>query len=204
MARRKTSGKIFIVTGRSQSGKSHAVNAMLAGKKCVLVYDPKALTSDYPSITRVDTVGGLVGHVQKGITRVRVLDPSREKFDLWCRTVFEIVKRVPGEWWLVADELSSVTSPAKAPNGWHVVCSQIKGYGANVIAITQRPAESDKTCFGNADVFLAFHSPRKKDRQYMAEEMDISPDMIANLPAYHHVKKEHGRAAVVVPPSKNP
>ncbi|MDO8416652.1 MAG: hypothetical protein Q7S87_10630 [Agitococcus sp.] len=47
-------------------------------------------------------------------------------------------------------------------------------YGANIYGITQRPAESDKTLFGNCHVIHCCYMQWANDRAYMAAELDMT------------------------------
>lgn len=82
---------------------------------------------------------------------------------------------------MVAEEIADVTSPGKAPDARGLLVRQGLGWGINIYAITQRPAESDKTVMGNATYFHAHAMSRSKDRKYMAEEMDLPVEQLAAL-----------------------
>lgn len=82
---------------------------------------------------------------------------------------------------IVAEELADVTSPAKAPEGWGMLIRRCRKYGGDVYGITQRPAESDKTLFGNCMVLHVCGLQRANDRKYVAMELDMPVSDIAAL-----------------------
>lgn len=60
---------------------------------------------------------------------------------------------------------------------------------APIFALTQRPAESDKTALGNA-ILRCDRLSRAADRHMMAAEMDISPSVLAKLVQLDYVMKD--------------
>ncbi len=60
----------------------------------------------------------------------------------------------------------------------------------SVYALTQRPAESDKTIAGNADIIHAGRSSFPGDRKTMAEYLDVSVADISALPALHYIERD--------------
>ena len=91
-------------------------------------------------------------------------------FDVWCKLAWIWLRVAPGV--LVVEELADVTSPGKAPPAWGEIIRKGLRYGPHIYALTQRPAESDKTCIGNASVIHCHRLARAQDRTYMARELD--------------------------------
>jgi hypothetical protein len=84
--------------------------------------------------------------------------------------------------------LAGVTSPAKAPEGWHTLVSRGRKRGIVIYGVTQRPSESDKTIMGNSTLKHVGMMPRAKDRKYMADEMDIDVRLL-DLEPLEYVEK---------------
>lgn len=176
---------IIVVCGSSGSGKSAWVKKRIAKKRRVLVWDTD---DEYAGdFERVSTCSGLVDRI-KGAASARVaFVAGREHFDFWARVAFTW-----GNCTAVAEELAGVTSPGKAPTGWHTLVSRGRKRGVEVIGVTQRPSESDKTIMGNASLFHCAMLSREQDRAYMAKELDVSRDMISGLEKLEFLEKKAG------------
>jgi hypothetical protein len=75
-------------------------------------------------------------------------------FQIFCKLAWVWLRAAAGV--LVVEELSDVTNPAKAPPAWGAICRKHRhALGSTVYALTQRPAESDKTILGNAELIHA-------------------------------------------------
>lgn len=117
-----------------------------------------------------------------------IYTPDRlDDFGAWSRVAFAMGIIAPCS--VVAEELADVTTPGKAPDGWGNLVRQGLGYGINIYAVTQRPAESDKTVMGNWTYLHTHHMTRHRDRVRMAEEMDIDPAKIQALRKYQWIER---------------
>lgn len=179
-------GKTTIVTGASRSGKTYFVTREMMKRRRVVLYDPKAHPKEWPEFIttrKSKTLGQLIFAQENKPFKIRVGDSSLKEFDEFCYWVTKFARTRHGVGLVViVDELAAVTGPAKAPKPWGDMVRTLKGFGVDLYAITQRPAESDKTCFGNADRFVSFYMTRKNDRKNMASEMNIEQSIIDNLP----------------------
>lgn len=189
-------GKLVVSVGSSRSGKSFWVRKQIAKSKRILVWDvkdeyarPWDKKNDQPNRTKVlrgwiitRTKSELIKALtdkQKGNFKICHSTDDLSQFDYWARCAYAFGKVVEMD--IIAEELADVTTPAKAPEGWGMVCRKILGYGCNVYAVTQRPAESDKTSFGNNSMIHCGRLARHKDRKYMADEMDLDLQIIKDL-----------------------
>ena len=98
------------------------------------------------------------------------------------------MKAAPGS--LVVEELADVTSPGKAPEGWGELIRKGRHYGGSIYALTQRPAESDKTIAGNADIIHTGRLSFPRDRKTMAEYLDVPVSKITALPSLHWIERD--------------
>jgi hypothetical protein len=104
---------------------------------------------------------------------------SRAHFETFCRLAWVWMRAGRGRV-LVIEELADVTSPGKAPAAWGEIVRKGRHAGGRVYALTQRPAESDKTIAGNADVIHAGRQSFPRDRKSMADYLDVpESDVIA-------------------------
>lgn len=92
------------------------------------------------------------------------------EFNDFCRVAFWWVRRcaqLDRQSAVVVEETSDVTSPGKAPEYWGILLRRGLKYGADIFAISQRPAESDKTAVGNASVVHICRMNTQRDRRYL-------------------------------------
>lgn len=199
-------GKLIISVGSSRSGKSYWVQEQIKAAPRVLVWDvkdeyarPFCKTKQQPDRTKIKR-GWVITRTKAELLKALKSNNGKFKichsvkgadlkgeFDYWARCAYTFGMRFEMD--IVAEELSDVTSPGKAPPGWGMVCRKILGYGCNVWAITQRPAESDKTAIGNNSMIHCGRLSRAKDRKYMADEMDINQADINVLKPREWVEK---------------
>lgn len=192
-------GELGVYTGSSRMGKTAALKQKIARHRRVIVWSVKEpvdryadnwpgsiiTTSRHELLAAIRTIG-------KGAGVIVYLPPPgdiREEFSFWCRAAFAWGKAHPAT--IVAEELADVSTPAKAPPGWGEICRQALGWGCNVYALTQRPAESDKTAIGNATYIHAHFSARPKDRKYLAEEMGVSVEALTALAPLEWIESSH-------------
>ena len=98
---------------------------------------------------------------------------------------------------LVSEELADVTNPGKAPFYWGQIVREGRHYPSRVYGLTQRPAESDTTIAGNADVIHAGRQTRPRDRKTMAEYLDVPVTQVAALTNLHFIERDLRTGALV-------
>lgn len=174
-------GIITGIVGASRSGKTAWLKQQIAAAPRLLVWD---IEGQYNERTRtIRTRAELVRAIQKD-GRYSYQPDSLGDFDFWARAAFLFCKigaEAGVKTAIVAEELADVTSPGKAPDGWGMLIRRCSKYGGDVYGITQRPAESDKTLFGNAMILHVCGMQRANDRKYMALELDIPVAEITSL-----------------------
>ena len=178
--------EIIVVCGGSGSGKSAWVKQQIAKAPRLVVWDvDDEYHGSVPGIQRFTSLAELAG-VLKVSRRGRFCYVGKPgDFELWARLAFAW-----GNCVAVAEELAGVTSPAKAPDGWHTLVSRGRKRGIKIYGVTQRPSESDKTIMGNSTLKHVGFMPRAKDRKYMADEMDIDQRELDALEPLEWIEKE--------------
>jgi len=198
---------IQVVCGSSGSGKSVTVKKQIYQAPRLLVWD---IDDEYsgpegvPGMQRYSSIAKLARDLttaKKG--RFAYVGPVGQ-FEAWCKLAFAW-----GHCVAVAEELAGVTSPGKAPPGWHTLVSRGRKRGIALIGVTQRPAESDKTIMGNASSIQVGRLSRAQDRRYMASEIDIRDEFINGLENLQYIKKnmsknEYLAGKITVPTSGKP
>lgn len=180
-----SNGKLFAVVGTTRSGKSAFVKYATAHHRRKLVWD---VIGDYQADIRVKTQKTLVqavadtGNLHKTIAYTGKLSD----FDFFCRCALIWLKigadlKTTGS--LIVEETADVTTPAKAPEHYGILLRRGLRYGSDVYAITQRPAESDKTSFANASIIHCCRLHYDNDCKYMARTLKVPQAEIEGLVA---------------------
>lgn len=174
-------GRIIVVVGSTGSGKSQWVRQQIKNAGRLWVWDVKPEYYQLPgfAVVRDPIVLLQAAQLKKNQRIAYVMRPTVEHFEWWSRCAYVAARIKPIV--IVAEETADVTSPGKASEHWGQLVRKVRNTGSDLYAITQRPAESDKTAFGNASLFHVGRSSREKDRAYMAAEMDVKKSDLAAL-----------------------
>lgn len=200
------SGRLKALVGSSRSGKSVECQDNIKKFDRQLIWDIKG---EYPVQHRAHTRAELANLIKtlKGkpgkIAFTYGENISLEKaFDFFCRVAQSWVKShyVAGKNCALAfEETADVTNPGKAPDAYGVILRQYLGYGAFIFAITQRPAESDKTAIGNASQVHICRLQRHDDRVSVSKDTGVPLSVIEGLRAdqdkkvFDYVRVDTGR-----------
>ncbi|MCW3173754.1 hypothetical protein [Shewanella subflava] len=172
---------IRAVCGGSGSGKSSYVKAELKKLKPsrVIIWDPVDEYGELANV-RVTCRRELVDILRRyphGALKIRFVAEGQSDFEFWAKCAFAWTNAA-----VVAEETADVTSPSKAPPNWGKLIRRGRARGlAPIFALTQRPAESDKTAIGNATLIRVGRMARNADRAMMAKELDIDSRLITAL-----------------------
>ncbi len=147
-----------------------------------------------PAEFRADLISAGTGPI-----RSVLVSPYRCDFGAWALACY-----ASGHWGalreisttVVAEETAAVTHPGKAPPGWHRLLSQGLEHGIDIYAITQAPAESDKTAMRNASVIRSFALRLPADRAYMSAYLGVDADELGALPPLHYIERDMNTGAI--------
>jgi hypothetical protein len=193
--RRRPDGEAILVCGSRGSGKSGWTRQRCEGAQRLLVWDSVGEWSRDRIVKPVRSLHELyaliVAYVASpGPFRYGYVGPVNAKtFNAFCKLAFVWMKAAPGGV-LVIEELADVTSPGKAPEGWGEIIRKGRHYSGSIYGLTQRPAESDKTLAGNADVIHCGRLSFPTDRKTLAEYLDIPVKQITQLPSLHWIERD--------------
>lgn len=125
-----------------------------------------------------------------GPIKLSLRDKSIPLFPVFCRIAWAWLRRRAGST-LVVEELADVTQPGKAPDSWgEIVRKSRHECASRVFALTQRPAESDKTIAGNADIIHCGRLSLPRDRRSMAEYLDVPIADITRLQSLQFIERD--------------
>ena len=97
---------------------------------------------------------------------------------------------------IVADETAGVTHPGKAPPGWHRLLAQGMELGISIMAITQSPAESDKTAMRNASLIRSYALRLPTDRAAMARYIGCDAADLGRMSPLHYIERDMATGAI--------
>lgn len=180
-----------VVAGRSGSRKTTWVKRQVKNARRLIVWDPH---EDYP-VARYTSLAAFIrairqpGPLQAGLT----VDATPAAFERWCRAV-RLVLSADQPTVVVAEEIAEVTSPSKASPEWGKLARGSRKFGATLYAVTQRPQESDKTIYTQAET-LWVGRVAQKDRAYLAKELEVEKDRLDQLKKGEYLYKEGDKPA---------
>lgn len=196
-------GIMGLYCGSSRMGKTHALKSDIKKRKWkrVIVWSVKEQIDKYHELAKPLGITCFVA--QNTAELVQAIDGNKkrnaliiytprklEDFDFFCRAAFTWGKFKKA--CIVVEETADVTTPSKAPDAYGVMIRQCLGWGCDLYAVSQRPAESDKTVMGNCTYVHAHFMKRADDRKYIAKELDCDPQILAEIPKYHWVESWSG------------
>ncbi len=189
-------GRNILVAGSTGSGKSAWTMQQCGQAPRLLVWDAMAewaRRARLHSVTSAAELGALVARDLKAPRgsrfRVAYAGPvTREHFDAFCKIAWVWLRSQPGT--LVVEELADVTTPGKAPPAWGEIVRKGRHTGATVYALTQRPAESDKTIFGNAALIHAGLCGSEDDRKRIAKALDVPIEEVRALRQLQWIERD--------------
>ena len=181
---------IRAVCGGSGSGKSSYVKAELKKlkPKRLIIWDPVDEYGDIADvrITNPKELADLLKRYPHGGLKVRFVSDGKTMFEFWARCAFAWCNAA-----VVAEETADVTSPSKAPYWWGQLIRKGRARGLSpIFALTQRPAESDKTAIGNATLFRTGRLKRADDRKMVAKELDVHVSEVTGLKPLDFVERD--------------
>lgn len=168
-------GRLVIVSGSSRCGKTTKTLELVGKFKTVFAWDVEAQWCEQRGFRKVTSLAELKKIAVTGRAGKYAFvcgGNLKWEFELFCQCVFHFGCYF-GECAVIAEELADVTTVAKAPSGWGILCRRGLKRGINIFAISQRWAEADKTAIGNATEFYLFRQSTKSDAKYMAEKTGV-------------------------------
>ena len=193
----KRSFRLELVAGASRSGKTFLTAERIKKDRNVLIWDSMGEFAAMPGYSGTTSPVALAEHMDKGATGkfCMVAPVTAANFDVFCRAAWRwiLVHASHGRVvTIVVEELADVTPPGKAPEAWGMIVRRSLRFFTHVYALTQRPAESDKTVMGNATILRCHAMARADDRKTMARELDTDQGRIDTLDfsRYQYIERD--------------
>lgn len=182
-------GRLRVVSGASRCGKTTQVAKETAAARRICAWDPEDQWAGLPNYQKVTTRRQLLDALQTpGRVRVAYVAGGglKAEFDFWCGAVF-YAGRFIAPLVVIAEELADVTTPSKAPGNWGILIRRGLKRGIDIYAISQRWAEADKTCIGNASEYMLFTS-RGEDIDYIAKKTRVPVAELEALEPFEFIR----------------
>jgi len=167
------------ICGNSGTGKSSHIKEKIKKARRVIAFDPDDEYSELIGFKRIEKPSELTALLKKNKSKslkVAFVAEGVRAFEFWASCVFAW-----GDCTAVAEEIADVTTPAKAPPAWGRLIRRGRKYGIQILAVTQRPAEADKTILCNAAIIRTCALGRDADRKAIAIEMNTNTSELAKL-----------------------
>lgn len=167
------------ICGNSGTGKSSYIKQIMKGFKRIVAFDPDDEYGTMPGFVRVEKARELVAILKAaGAKPVKVafVGEGKTAFEFWCECVFQF-----GTCLAIAEEIADVTNPSKAPPAWGKLIRRGRKFGIKICAVTQRPAEADKTILSNAAYIRSFALGRYSDRLAISREIGLSINVMEKM-----------------------
>lgn len=167
------------ICGNSGTGKSSTIKELITKAGRVIAFDPDDEYGSLPGFKRCERASDLVQLLQDAANRklkVAFVGEGQAAFEFFAKCAFAW-----GNCLAIAEEIADVTTPAKAPPAWGKLIRRGRKYGIKICAVTQRPAEADKTILSNAAVIRCMALGRDADRVAIGREIGLPAEAIATL-----------------------
>lgn len=200
--KRAAKADINAFIGASGSGKTTAVMHEIKRRKFkrLLVWDKKgefAAEGFGQKVTSLNQVfamlrtAGARGGFQICYYPRGDLKSKQKQFDLLCQAAFAVKNLA-----FVGEELSDVTTPSHAPEGWRQLTTQGRTEGVIIFGLSQSPAQIDKDFFGNCTRVRTGRLNFDNHIKAMSNCMSCDDKEIRNLIAGQFIERNMDNGAI--------
>lgn len=184
-------GRLIVIAGASRSGKTAYVKQQVESAARVIAWDAEDQWAQVKGWRRIASRADLLraATAESGPMKIAYVAGGNlaEEFGHWAGCV-QYAGRYVAPLVAIAEELSDVTSQAKAPGNWGILLRRGLKRGITIYAISQRWAEADKTAVGNASEFVLFRQSSGGDVVYLSKKTRVPATEIAGLKPLEYVR----------------
>lgn len=186
----RNQANIGAILGASGSGKSSLIKLELMHERParLVVWDPKREYGRHAhSLAKLEELARAMrrGTWSLAFTPAGSRKAMRAQFDVFCK-----LANAARDCWCVVDELADVTEPNWAPEGWETLTRQGRHAGVTIRGASQRPADIDKSFYGNASRIAVFRMNAEGDVTRMAEILGVARDDVRNLKPLAFIERD--------------
>lgn len=194
---RRPDGELIVVAGCGGSGKTLYTMRRVQSAARLLVWDAH-LQYSACGCTPIATIPELARACStRESAQLAYIGPMElEHFYKFCRIALCWLKLaiITTVW----EELANVSEPGKARGPWGEFVRWNRKLGGRAYAISQHPAETDKTILRNAQRIICHALDGEDDEKYMAKLLRVDPSVIAGLDIQklEHLERRPDRTTV--------
>jgi len=191
--------KITVLIGASGCGKTTELRRCLARpkRKRTLIWSPKEPIDNYAALYPSSVVVRSAAEVLKAVKLAGkgefhlVFWPrlSREKDEAQFGIVCKIALAARNVT-MVVDEAHTVTRPSWAPDGWSELVMMGRGYGAELFALSQRPASMDKDVISNCSRIRVGRLGFQPDAKAVAVALNVPWGDVMALTGFQYIERD--------------
>lgn len=196
--------KIYAYLGSSGSGKTTRARKKIQKPKRqrTMIWSPKEEIDNYASYyagTVICTNAAEILNVLKTagkkpfhlVVKPKLIREQDEKlFHTFCVYALAIAKHT-GDVTVMVDELHTVTRFNWAPDGWSKLVMMGRGYGCEIVAMSQRPASMDKNFLGNTSIINCGRLSYPEDAKAVAKSLGVKPDEVQALNGFMWIERDN-------------
>jgi len=179
------------VFGASGSGKTTYVRGCIARERPdrLMVWDRMGEFSRLGIVKPVHTLADLLKACKNRTFRVGFIPPEeaseatlKKDFSVFCA-----IAMAAGDAWVIAEELTDVTTASHASQGWRRVCVMGRHKGLTVFGLSQSPAWVDKRFYGNCTRIQSGRLVEPGHAQAMAKVLGVPWTQIKGLGNFTYI-----------------
>lgn len=176
------------IFGGSGSGKTTYVRNRIAAERPsrIMVWDRMGEFAARGIVRPVYTLADMLKAIQQPTFAVGFKPPEEASETTLKRdfSVFCTMAMAAGNCWVIAEELTDVTTASHASQGWRRVCTMGRHKGLTVFGMSQSPAWVDKRFFGNCTRLQTGRLVEPNHAKAMAQVMGVDWRQINRLPNF--------------------
>jgi len=183
-------GRMVLINGASQSGKTTYAMHRFKNPRCAFVFDIDDQWSRKAGYKRIAKISELHRLVVSGVAgRYAFVPPCHDvqlEFEAFCRCVWHYAEYF-GECVCIVEELAELGGAGKATGTWGSILRRGLKRGITIGALLQSWSEGDKTAMKNASEFVMFRMVTMGDIKYMHERTRVPLQDLTGLKPYEFV-----------------
>lgn len=190
--------EICAVLGMTGTGKTQWLIQRIARpkRKRLMIWSPKEVIDNYAQrfggqkVTSAKQCLDAAIASRGGSMVIVFAPPGARKADTMLFSQFCEIAMKARNVTVIVEELHTVTKPSAAPDGWAKLCMMGRGYGAEIFALSQRPASCDKAFMGNLSFIHSGRLGYEEDAKVVGKLLNLPHGDLLNLPDMHYLERE--------------
>lgn len=192
--------KVHVILGSTGCGKTHELRRRIERprRRRTIIWSPKEPIDNYAAlypgsvvvrsaaeVLRVVRAAGRKGefHVVFYPRLNRAADEAQ--FGAVCK-----IAMAARDVTFIVDEAHTVTRPSWAPDGWSELVMMGRGYGAEIFALSQRPASMDKDVLGNCSSIRTGRLAYAEDAKAAARALNVPWQKVMALTGFQFIERD--------------